>query len=449
LPSPTPVSFSALSYFFSSSKNRAKQLFGLGLVVNFGALCYFKYTNFLLGNIWCLAEAIQGHLSWSSSVANQSQAPVMSIILPLGISFFVFEFVHYLFDIYKGSTPIKSFGNFAAFAAFFPSQIAGPIKRYQDFNKRLENPEPWSSALAYEAIALIAQGLFKKVAIADPIGAAIAPSFALGQVPGLDAFLAALGFAIQLYCDFSGYTDIGRGSALLLGIRLPINFNLPYMTKDVLDYWRRWHISLSTWFRDYLYIPLGGSRNGNFQAMRNTFITMVVCGLWHGASWNYVLFGVMHGLGMGVNRTWRQFLGEHPNLAKSIDNWLGATVCRMSFWTFYLGSLIIFRCCDLSKAFAMFTSLTDWHAQSVLTERLLKAGVFQILLVYSAYWAATELAKNKRLPKFLVGASIGALPQESNLLFTPSLRFASWTAAVLLIAAVCPTDAVPFVYFQF
>jgi alginate O-acetyltransferase complex protein AlgI len=427
-----------------ADKQRAKAYFGLGLLVNVGALCYYKYTNFLIDNIWSLTNLFREHVLSTPYVQMAPlSVPFANIALPLGISFFVFEFVHYLYDVFKGNAPIRSYGEFSAFAAFFPSQIAGPVKRYQDFNFRLRHPETWSSALAFEGGALIAQGLFKKVAIADPLGVAIVPTFAAGTVPGVDAVLAPFCFAIQLYCDFSGYTDIGRGSALLLGIRLPENFSLPYISKDLLDFWRRWHISLSTWLRDYVYIPLGGSKGGRWFGMRNTFITMAVCGLWHGAHWNYVLFGITHGAAMCVNRLWRDILKKHPVLAKATDNVVGTAVSVVLFWATYLFSLIIFRAPDLSHSGAMLSSLANGQ-QSALIEPLLRSGVFPITAVYLAFWGCTEFAARNKLPKFLVASE-----NQHGLLFNPSIRFASWTAAVLLIAAARPSEAVPFVYFQF
>lgn len=444
--STTVTSADALAVFKSEAgKKRAKIYFGLGLLLNIGALCYYKYTNFLIDNVWGVVNLVREHiLSTPAAPLAPLTIPFANIVLPLGISFFVFEFVHYLYDVFKGNEPIRSFGEFSAFAAFFPSQIAGPVKRYQDFNFRLRHPETWSSGLAFEGGALIAQGMFKKVAIADPLGAAIVPSFAAGTVPGIDAVLAAWCFAIQLYCDFSGYTDIGRGSALLLGIRLPVNFNLPYLTKDVVDFWRRWHISLSTWLRDYVYIPLGGSRNGRWLGLRNTFLTMVVCGLWHGAHWNYVLFGVMHGIAMCVNQLWRELLKNHPVVAKVTENAAGATIARALFWATYLSSLIIFRAPDLSHAGAMLASLADWQQSSNLIEPLVRSGVGPIATVYLMFWGITELASKGKLPRFL-----NASENKHGLLFNPSVRMASWTAAVLLIAAAKPTEAVPFVYFQF
>jgi D-alanyl-lipoteichoic acid acyltransferase DltB (MBOAT superfamily) len=309
---------------------------------------------------------------------------------------------------------------------------------------RLRHPEALSSGLVFEAGALIAQGLFKKVAIADPIGASIASCFAAGTVPGCDALLAPFCFAIQLYCDFSGYTDIGRGSALLLGIRLPVNFNLPYVALDIVSFWRRWHISLSTWLRDYVYFSLGGSRHGRLFAMRNTFITMTICGLWHGAHWNYVLFGAMHGIALTVNQLWLDFLKKYPRIADVTGNIVGSSIARCLFWATYLSSLIVFRTPNLSSAGRMFASLSNWQQPSTLIEPLWKAGMFQIVAVYLAYWGCTELASRKKLPSFVVSAE-----NQYGLLFAPAVRFASWTAAVLLIAAARPSEAVPFVYFQF
>lgn len=436
-----------LSFSSSSAQRRAKWLFGLGLAINFGALCYYKYTNFLLTNLWGLGNFVREHVLPASAPAAHVAslpAPILDIALPLGISFFVFEFVHYLFDVYKGNEPIRSFGEFAAFAAFFPSQIAGPIKRFQDFNFKLRHPESWSTDLACEGGALIAQGMFKKIALADPIGAAIAPAFAAGTVPGIDFWVASFGFAIQLYCDFSGYTDIGRGSALLLGIRLPINFNFPYLTRDLIDFWRRWHISLSTWLRDYVFIPLGGSRNGRLNAFRNTFITMVICGLWHGAQWNYVAFGILHGTAMGVNQVWRNILSKNSRLSNAAETVPGVALSVITFWLFWLSSLVVFRCNDLAHSSAMFASLVNVTAASAILEPIAKAGVFQIAFVYLLYWGLSELAQRGKLPKIFQSAQ-----NQHGLLFNPAARFASWTAAVVLIAAARPTEAVPFVYFQF
>lgn len=429
----------ALGLSLESARTRRpslmKPLLALGLLGNLGCLCYYKYTNFFLSNLFAgvnwLSQSISGaHLSWT----------MMNVMLPLGISFFVFEFVHYVVDVYKGDKPIRSWLEFAAFAAFFPSQIAGPIKRYQDFVEYLRVPLPWSSALFSEAGALIMQGLFKKVAIADPINGLIANCF----IPGValsctDAWIASVGFVIQVYCDFSGYTDIGRGSALLLGIRLPENFRLPYLSADLADFWRRWHMSLSFWLRDYVYIPLGGSRSGGLANSRNLFITMVACGLWHGAAWHYVVFGCMQGFGLIVQRRWRKFLESIAPLAKAAASapgqWFGIFLTML----FITISFTIFRAPDVPTGLHVLSCWFSDDTASTLWLPIVKAGVLVFFGVYVAFWLITEAIKRAR--HITLQAPISVYPS--------ALRFASWTAALFLMLAARPTAPTPFVYFQF
>ena len=300
--------------------------------------------------------------------------------------------------------------------------------------------------LFFEATALIVQGLFKKVAIADPIGIIVYPSFTtLHALSAADAIVASIGFVIQVYCDFSGYTDIGRGSALLLGIRLPENFNLPYLSIDLADFWRRWHMSLSYWLRDYVYIPLGGSRGNLVLNWRNLFLTMVACGLWHGASWHYVVFGSMQGLGMIANREWKNFLKRSPSLNTALDNWVGHAAGTALTMLFITASYAVFRAPDMLHAANIFGSLTNITAPCTLTDAMIKSGIFQFFSVYFTFWLALEFIT--RHPEKLPWLRDG--DQEARLRFGAPLRLASWTAAVFLILAAKPTEAVPFVYFQF
>jgi alginate O-acetyltransferase complex protein AlgI len=425
-------------------KTNAKVLLSLGLLLNLGCLCYYKYANFLILN------ALQG-ANWLRGLfaAHQPAAwdvPILNVVLPLGISFFVFEFVHYLADIYKGNKPIASFMEFSAFASFFPSQIAGPIKRYQDFQQQLLAPERWSSPLCFEALALIVQGLFKKVAIADPIGALVFPYFSSMQtLSAIDASMAAIGFVIQVYCDFSGYTDIGRGSALLLGIRLPENFNLPYLSVDLSEFWRRWHMSLSTWMRDYVYIPLGGSRGGVFFSSRNLFITMVVCGFWHGASWNYLIFGGLHGAGLIGNRIWKYILKRSAPLNAALDNSFGRNLGIFLTLLFIAATDTVFRAPDMPHAFNMFASLLNVSAPSTMLVAIAKSGIVQFFGMYFGFWLMLELIT--RHPNKLPWLRDSL--QDARLKFSAPVRLASWTAALILMFAARPTEAVPFVYFQF
>lgn len=429
----------------------ARLLFAAGLLLNLGCLCYYKYTNFFLS---ILADGVNGLLAAVAKLPalNWQQAPlwnqpVLDVILPLGISFFVFEFVHYLADVYKGDKPVRSFLEFATFASFFPSQIAGPIKRYQDFCEKLRKPEPFAGPLFVEGTTLIMKGLFKKVAIADPIGAVIfTPFTSLSALSSADALIAMIGFVIQVYCDFSGYTDIGRGSALLLGIRLPENFQLPYLSHDLSDFWRRWHMSLSYWLRDYVYIPLGGSKGGILFTWRNLFITMVACGLWHGASWHYVVFGALQGVGLIANREWRNLLAHSQALAMvfetSAGRWFG-TFLTMSFITV---TYAIFRAPDMAHASNMLMSAFNFGGPCALYETIEKSGIICFLGVYVIYWLISDFLSAQ--PKLLPATrALGIL--QPSMSFAMPVRLASWTAALILMAAAKPLTAVPFVYFQF
>jgi alginate O-acetyltransferase complex protein AlgI len=420
----------------AKSPQMLKPLLWLGLFGNLGCLCYYKYADFFLTN---LIHGFNSFSGWMQVPAPFPEWSPMGILLPLGISFFVFEFVHYIVDVYRGDKPVKSWLEFMAFAAFFPSQIAGPIKRYQDFMDGLRTPLPWSQRLLSEGGALIAQGMFKKVAIADPIGGIIYTSFASQSALSCpDAWIASIGFVIQVYCDFSGYTDIGRGSALLLGIRLPENFTLPYLAHDLADFWRRWHMSLSFWLRDYVYIPLGGSKRDAFKNGFNLFTTMVACGLWHGAAWHYVLFGVLQGFGLIVHREWRLFLkkidpkGTVSNTAAA--KWFG-TFLTMLFIT---ATYTIFRAPDVPIGLHVLGSWFSSNFECTLILPVIKSGVLWLLAIYAGFWLITEAIKRYK-PQ----------PEGTWGVYPSMVRYASWTAALFLIVAARPTVATPFVYFQF
>ena len=409
----------------------------------------FKYTNFLLENLFQLLNLAHGEIGKFTGGLGQVapwDVPVLNVILPLGISFFVFEFVHYIVDVYYGSKPVKSFMDFAAFASFFPSQIAGPIKRYQDFMVRLKVPETWSASLFFEAMTLILQGMVKKVAIADPIGMLVYGPFTFHHhLSSADALIAAIGFIIQVYCDFSGYTDIGRGSALLLGIRLPENFDLPFLSHDLADFWRRWHMSLGYWLRDYVYIPLGGSRTGRFISWRNLFITMVACGLWHGASWHYIVFGALQGLGLIVNREWKNLLKAVAPLRSAFETVPGKWFSSFLTMSFIIVGFTVFRAPDLPRAWNVLHSIATCSGECMMWGPIVRSSILPLLTVYSAYWLIAELAKRKPM----IFGSLVNLKQEHALEFAMPIRLASWTAAIILTIAARPTEAVPFVYFQF
>jgi alginate O-acetyltransferase complex protein AlgI len=282
-----------------SLSQRRKFFLSCSIVINLGILSVFKYFNFFVDS----AEAILQSLGANASLWN------LDVVLPVGISFYTFLTLSYTLDVYRGQLePEEHFFDFALFVAFFPHLVAGPIVRAADLLPQLTHPRTLSLENSVRGLYLILLGLFKKVAIADGLAGSVNSIYnSTGVVSWLDITAATILFTFQIYCDFAGYSDIARGVAKLFGVELMTNFNLPYFSKTPSEFWQRWHISLSTWLRDYLYIPLGGNRVSKSRAYGNLMTTMVLGGLWHGAAWNYVLWGFYQGVllciyrGLGIN----------------------------------------------------------------------------------------------------------------------------------------------------
>lgn len=430
--------------------NKRLAAFVIGICANLGCLVFFKYTNFLLESAWYFAVKFL-HLGFHFGSFNSTTAPHLHIILPLGISFFVFEFVHYLTDIYGGSYAIKNPISFGLFAAFFPSQIAGPIKRYEDFDSQLAAHRRFDFELFRAGCWLIIEGLFKKVVLGDNLAPLVQQGFTNVQaLSSIDAWVCAICFALQIYYDFSGYTDIGRGSAMLFGFSLPENFNMPYFATSLIDFWRRWHMSLSTWLRDYLYKPLGGSRNGTLRKYRNLFITMLLGGLWHGASWHYVLWGAFHGIGLICNHTWRHF-NEARSTSKSTAHPIQSSAGAACTLLFVLLGWVLFRANSAGDALLVYKSMFVWQSSlSVLGEQsLLKGplpagfllyGLFQLIKFVSANWS--KLRINQFAPPVRYSARWWLTPPKAT-------EFAGCLAWYVIILALAAHAANPFIYFQF
>jgi len=260
---------------------------GLSITTDLLILAFFKYFNFFVGSAVGLLH----------SVGLPADFRTLSILLPVGISFYTFQTMSYTIDVYRRELePAQRFSDFALSVCFFPHLVAGPIVRAADLMPQFILPRTLTFDQTMRGLYLILFGLFKKVAIADGLAGSVNAVYnSTGTVSWLDVVAATLLFTFQIYCDFSGYTDIARGVAKLFGVELVVNFNLPYFSRTPSEFWQRWHISLSTWLRDYLYISLGGNRKGNLNTYRNLMTTMVLGGLWHGAAWNYVLWGFYHG----------------------------------------------------------------------------------------------------------------------------------------------------------
>jgi alginate O-acetyltransferase complex protein AlgI len=436
------LALTVVNYFFGLGiarfTARKKPILIAGLIFNIGCLCFYKYANFLVGSLWEAAHFSRTITGWPNVSLD---SPALNIILPLGISFFVFEFIHYITDIYRGSAPLKNFWHFALFAAFFPSQIAGPIKRFQDFDQQLKEQPRFSKEKFKEGISLIFLGLYKKMVLGDNLGHVVNLGFASPAAMGtVDAWIAAVGFTFQIYLDFSGYTDIGRGSALLLGYKLPDNFNWPFLAASLNDFWRRWHISLSTWLRDYLFIPLGGSRVSSFKIKRNLFITMALGGLWHGADWHYVVWGLFHGAGLVVTKDWLDLV-ERTAWLKRMQPKLWWHCAGVAFtFMFLIFACIIFRAEDLPKAVHVASRMFTLAPTGELTRAFLVSTLPISLTAYCIYLLLAKLAENK--------VSI-ILPIRNWWHTSLPLRITSYACLSVLILGLAPEDVAPFIYFQF
>jgi D-alanyl-lipoteichoic acid acyltransferase DltB (MBOAT superfamily) len=392
----------------------------VSLVTNLGILAYFKYANFFLASLQSLAEA----------TGSEVVLPVLQIVLPAGISFFTFQSLSYTIDVYRGSLASEpSFVRFATFISFFPQLVAGPIVRASDLLPQLRLPAKWDARTHGLGLALIAMGLFKKVAIANPLALNLVDRVfdAPELYSSVETLAAVYGYAIQIYCDFSGYTDVAIGAALLLGFTLTPNFNRPYQSANLQEFWHRWHISLSSWLRDYLYIPLGGNRGGGWGTYRNLFITMLLGGLWHGASWNFVIWGALHGAALGVTRLFQR-------------SSLGTAVAKRT-WTRPLAVFLTFHFVCFAWIFFRAPAFED------ATEILENIA------------AGTTFIPN--LTPLLLGTIGGALAWHLSPIRWRDrgvdlfCRIPAPAQALLLVAVAVAlwrikgTDSVPFIYFQF
>ena len=306
---------------------KRKALLVVSVVANLGVLVYFKYTNFLLDNVWWGLSSLGAHPNrWH-----------YDIILPAGISFFTFQSMTYTIETYRRKIkPCHSPRDFLLFVAFFPQLLAGPINRAVDllpqFARRIR-----ATAFDFEVgLSQFALGAVKKLVISDQIAPNVDLIFrSPGNFDGFTLLQGALGYALQIYCDFSGYSDMAIGSARMMGFRFMENFQMPYSSVTITEFWRRWHISLSTWLRDYLYIPLGGNRKGTPRMYINIMLTMLIGGLWHGASWNFVFWGGLHGVSLAIHKAWMAWnplaaLNTHPGFSLGLGLFLSALNARNS-----------------------------------------------------------------------------------------------------------------------
>lgn len=333
-------------YVASPNKKKAKLFLWLSIINNLGILATFKYYNFFVTQFQNGFELLGLH----------TNPVLLNIALPVGISFYTFHGMSYVFDIYSGNQkPVSNFVDYAVFVSFFPLLVAGPIERANHLLPQVQVKRNFNYTQAVEGCRLILWGMFKKVVIADSLASIVDEIF--NNYQNHNAFtliLGAVAFSFQIYGDFSGYSDIALGTAKLFGFELLSNFKFPYFSRDIAEFWRRWHISLSSWFRDYLYIPLGGSKQGKWKAVRNIFIIFLVSGFWHGASWKYIVWGGIHAFGflplLLLNQN-RKYVSDVVAQDRKFPNFkeLWQMVSTFAFVTF---AWIFFRADGLSQAVA-------------------------------------------------------------------------------------------------
>lgn len=400
----------------------------MGVVANLGVLGYFKYANFTVQS-----------LAWGwNRVADAQWDPVYHIMLPLGISFYIFELLAYIIDVHRRECePIRNPLKMMLFVSFFSRSIAGPIMRTKEFLPQLTSKRFFKWKPFLHGLDLIALGVLKKVLIADQVSPFVDQVFASpDEYGGAVMWLAVYGYAVQIYCDFSGYTDIGRGCAACLGYRLPINFARPYLAGNIIDFWRRWHITLSTWLRDYLYIPLGGNRRGTARTYVNLLLTMTLGGLWHGASWNFVIWGVYHGAALAVTRWVHDRLGVKPH-DPLVNHWLWRVLAVVATFHVVCFGWIFFRAQSFADAFTVIGGLFDWSDMTAMRS-------------LAESWFSWEIALGAFV--LLPTAHIVA----SRLRAAGAHRTTLWAAArpafygaVVAGALLAPKTGGQFIYFQF
>jgi len=340
------------------NQRKRKLVLLMSLSTNLGLLGFFKYFNFFIDSTAALL----------SSLGLQANVTTLNIILPVGISFYTFQTLSYTIDLYRGRIDVeRNLLTFAVYVAFFPQLVAGPIERAGRLLPQFRKPSRITTAGIYYGTYLIAWGLFKKVVLADNVALFVNQVFSMDASSGLASLLALYAFAIQIYCDFSAYSDIARGTAKCMGFDLMLNFNLPYLATNPSDFWSRWHISLSTWLRDYLYIPLGGNRCRPWRCYFNLMLTMVLGGLWHGAAWTFVCWGIYHGFLLCIHRAatpWMERrISPHGKWTGRI--WYAVRLC-VFFHLVCIGWLL-FRAENLSQAMTMMASIVTSFAAPIPT----------------------------------------------------------------------------------
>lgn len=398
----------------------------LSIVSNIGVLAIFKYYNFFIDNTNALLLLLNIHAE---------PLPLLSLILPIGLSFHTFQAMSYTIEVYRGNQKAeRHFGIYALYVMFYPQLVAGPIERPQNMIHQFHEQKYFNYTNLVEGMKQMLWGMFKKVVIADRLSLFVNEVYNnTGEYHGLTFVAATIFFAFQIYCDFSGYSSIAIGSAKVMGFDLMRNFNMPYLSVSIQEFWQRWHISLSTWFRDYLYVPLGGNKVGKWRWYYNIFITFLISGIWHGANWTYVVWGSLHGVYMIVGSIFGKM--KQANVFLNIARSIGVFILVCFAWIF-------FRANSINDSILIISSIADFSSYdlSQLSLQLVpenKHSVYTIDIFLGWLWIV-----------FLLAVEITNLRVNFNTLARP-LRWAFYYIAIIIMLILGVYDSSQFIYFQF
>ncbi|MBU8892799.1 MAG: MBOAT family protein [Bacteroidales bacterium] len=441
----TIADFTLGQLIYSAKTNLKKKLFvACSVLINLGLLGYFKYTYFftdIINSTFHTNFEVINHLAnWTNNLTGSS-FDISRIILPVGISFYTFQTISYTVDVYrKKLKPVKNIIDFGFYVSFFPQLVAGPIVRAAEFIPQLYQKFKLSRQEFGHATFLILNGLVKKMLISDYISINFVDRIfdSPGSFTGFENLMAVYGYSIQIYCDFSGYTDIAIGVALLLGFRLPVNFNSPYKAINITDFWRRWHISLSSWLRDYLYIPLGGNKKGKSRMYVNIMITMLLGGLWHGANLRFIIWGGIHGLGLVIHKLWVKLnlsLSKYYTSKSSKNVFLRFISV---FTTFHLVTFawIFFRAESLEIATGMIRQIFT-NFQPGLVPIMISSYYKTLLLIFvglGIHWLPSSFKENYR--GWYIKSHI-------------AIKVLLVVFVIFILYQIKSSEIQPFIYFQF